>query len=262
MDQRRDDALAKHMDDRPWFESFFGSDYLEIYEQVITSSRTEPELEGIVSLLRIEPGAKILDLACGHGRHSIPLAKKGFDVTGYDLSEVFLDKARADAESEGAEVRWIRGDMRELPFDNEFDAVINIFTAFGYFEDPEDDLKTLRRIHTALRTGGKFLIETLHRDALPARFQAKGFDRTSNGSLVLRERHWDLARDVIDEDVTMIRPDGSRTAYKTSVRMRSLSQLIAIMKEAGLKVDAWYGGLDGRPLDLQSFRLVVVSRKT
>jgi SAM-dependent methyltransferase len=159
------------MSEKPWFESFFGKDYLEIYEHVLPSARATADVEGIIALLDLTPGARILDVACGHGRHSILLSKLGYDVTGYDLSKVFLDRARADADAQGATVRWVPGDMRNLPFLSEFDVAINIFTAFGYFEDPEDDIKTLRGVHAALRPGGRFLLETVHRDALPARFQ-------------------------------------------------------------------------------------------
>jgi SAM-dependent methyltransferase len=249
------------MDDKVWYETFFGEDYFEIYEGVLTPEGTAAQVECIISLLKLEAGARVLDLACGHGRHAIPLSKRGYDVTGYDLSEVFLNRARSDAKAQGVNVRWIQGDMRELPFSGEFDAVINIFTAFGYFENPHDDVKTLHGVRESLRPGGRFLLETLHRDALPARFQRQGFDRTSNGSIVLRERRWDLARDIIEENITLIRPDGSRSEYRTSVRMRSLDEFLILMREAGLEPEAWYGGLEGSPLDLSSRRLVLVSRR-
>lgn len=249
------------MQERPWFESFFGEDYFEIYGSTFTPQATDAQVEGIVRLADLRPGARILDLACGHGRHAIPLSKQGYEVTGYDLSEVFLERARADAETQGATVHWVAGDMRQLAFDQQFDAVINIFTAFGYFEDPQDDLETLRGVREALKPKGVFLLETIHRDSLPGRFQTTGFDRTDNGSIVLRERHWDLARDVIDEDVLLIRPDGSRTEYRTSVRTRSLHQYLALISQAGLDPQAWYGGLDGSDLELTSRRLVLVSRR-
>ena len=249
------------MSETAWFESFFGEDYLEIYRDVFPAERTAAEVDGVVSLLGLDAGARILDLACGHGRHSISLAKQGFDVTGYDLSEVFLERARADAEAQGATVQWIQGDMRELGFDREFDAVINVFTAFGYFEDPEDDLRTLLGIRAALEPGGRFLLETLHRDGLPARFQPQMVEKTSNGTIVLHERSWDLARDVMDDHVTLIRPDGTRAEYTTAVRMYSLHGLLALTRKAGLEPKAWYGGLDGSDLRLGSHRLVLVSER-
>jgi len=244
-----------------WFESFFGEDYFEIYRDAFPEERTAAEVEGIVSLLGLGGGARVLDLACGHGRHAIALAERGLDVTGYDLSEVFLERARADAEAQGVSVRWVRGDMRELRFDGEFDAVINVFTAFGYFEDAQDDLRTLRGIRAALEPGGRFLMETLHRDGLPARFQAQTVEKTTNGSIVLHDRAWDLARDVMDDQVTVIRPDGTSADYTTAVRMRTLHQLLVLMREAGLEPKAWYGGLDGSDLQLSSHRLVLVSAR-
>lgn len=247
--------------DPPWFESFFREDYLEIYRDQFPAERTAAEVEGIVSLLGLEEGARALDLACGQGRHAIPLAQRGFQVTGYDLSRVLLDRARTDARSAGVAVRWQQGDMRDLSFDGEFDAVINVFTAFGYFEDPREDVEVLRRIRAALKPGGLFLLETLHRDGLVGRYQPRSTEETSRGVSVEHERSWDLSRDVMHDRVTMVRPDGERVAYTTDLRLYSLQRLTASVREAGLEPRAWYGGLDGQSLDLSSHRLVLVSAR-
>ena len=232
-----------------------------LIRDVFPIERTAAEVDGIVSLLHLQAGARVLDLACGHGRHAIPLAKRGFDVTGYDLSTVFLERARADAGAQGATVRWLHGDMRELPFDGEFDAVINIFTAFGYFADPDDDATVLHGVRRALKPGGRFLLETLHRDGLTARFRPRIAEKTSNGTIVLHETAWDLARNVIDDQVTVIRPDGTRAHYSTAVRVRSLHELIALIAQTGLDVAAWYGGLDGSTLHLDSQRLALIAAR-
>ena len=249
------------MSETAWFESFFGEDYFEIYADAFPVERTTIEVDSVVELLGLEPGARILDLACGHGRHAIPLAQKGFDVTGYDLSEVFLDRARADAQAAGVEIQWVRGDMRELPFDGQFDAVINLFTGFGYFEEPEDDLRTLQGIRRTLEPGGQFLLETLHRDGLFARFRPKIAEKTSTGIIVLHEYDWDLARNVIDDSVTLIHPDGTRKHYTSSVRMHSLHEFLTLLRRSGLEPTAWHGGLEGSPLGLHSRRLVLISRR-
>jgi SAM-dependent methyltransferase len=124
-----------------WYRSIFGEDYLEIYQDALPPERTAAEVEGIVALLGLQPGARpACDPARGAG-----------DVTGFDLSRVFLDKASADAKAAGVDARWVHGDMRRLPFDSEFDAAINVFTAFGHFDDPADDLAVLRGVHSALR---------------------------------------------------------------------------------------------------------------
>jgi SAM-dependent methyltransferase len=244
-----------------WFERFFGADYFEIYRDAFPAERTAADVEGIVSLLALAPDARVLDLACGQGRHAVPLAARGFAVTGYDLSEACLARARADAAARGVAVRFLRGDMRELSFEAEFDAVINVFTAFGYFADPEDDVETLRRVRLALVPGGRFLLETLHRDALPARFQPHLEYTTSNGTQVVRDYVWDLARDVIEDRVAVTRADGTRAEYTTRLRMRTLREWLALVREADLEPLAWYGGLAGGPLQLDSRRLVLVSAR-
>lgn len=249
------------MSTRPWFELYFTEDYLDIHRRDIPPELTQAQVLGIVSLLKLEPGARILDLACGHGRHSIPLAKMGYRVTGYDLSEVFLARARAAAAAENAGVTWMRGDMRELPFEKEFDAVINMFTAFGYFEDPADDLRTLEGVRKALVPGGRFLLETVHRDGLLTRFRERDWDRTLEGSFVLRERRLDLATDVMHENARVIRRDGSEVEHRMMMRIRSVHGYLDLMNEAGLEPEVWYGGIDGSPLELNSWRMVMISRR-
>ena len=245
-----------------WFETFFGPDYFEIYRDLFPPEQTAAEVEGIVARLGLAPGARVLDLACGQGRHAIPLAERGFTVTGFDLSAECLARARAEGARRGTGVRWVRGDMRALPFEAEFDAVINVYTAFGYFADEADDLETLRRVRRALVPGGRFLLETLHRDALPARFRPRVEYTTSNGTQVARDYVWDLARDVIEDRVAVLRPDGRRAEYATRLRMRTLRELLALLRAAGLDPLAWYGGLAGEPLQLDSRRLVLVSRRS
>ena len=104
-------------------------------------------------------------------------------------------------------------------------------------------------------------METLHRDGLLARFQPQSAEKTSNGAIVLYERAWDLARDVINDNVTLIRPDGTRAEYTTAVRMRTLREFLALLRTSGLDPEDWYGGLDGSALDLSSRRLVLISRR-
>src|SRR5207237_6807952 len=113
----------------------------------------------VVSALELAPGARVLDLACGHGRHSARLARRGFDVTGLDVSASSLELAR---ETEPA-AEYVEGDMRELPFeDASFDAAINLFTAFGYFDDEAADQRVLHEVARVLRSGASFLLDTVH----------------------------------------------------------------------------------------------------
>jgi ubiquinone/menaquinone biosynthesis C-methylase UbiE len=248
------------MSNTPWYKTFFGEDYLHIYD-FLTPERTEREVEGIINLLALPPGSSILDLCCGHGRHAIALAKRGYQVTGQDLSEVFLRHAQAEADAQGMQVRLVQSDMRNIPFENEFDAVINIFTAFGYLENEEEDQKVLQQVYKALKSDGLFLLETMQRESLIRNFAPNEIARHADGLIVLEERNFDLLTSRCNVQVTMLHPDGQRTGYNHAVRIYTLTELVRMLAAAGLQVQAYYSGLDGSKLSLTSRRLVVVSLK-
>ena len=140
------------------FECVFDEDYLYFYEGFL-AERTPEEVERILELLELEPGAEILDCPCGHGRISNALAERGFRVTGLDTTELFLERAREDAAARGVEVEYLHGDMRELPWRERFDGLVNWFTSFGYFSD-EENKAVLRGFHDTLRHGGRLVLET------------------------------------------------------------------------------------------------------
>ena len=249
------------MADLPWYVEFFDRDYLRLYTPLLTPERTEQEVTYIVDLLQLPPGSTILDLCCGHGRHSILLAQRGYRVTGLDLSQVFLDKARSDAQDAGVQVRWVRGDMRQIPFQAEFDAVINVFTAFGYLENEQEDQKVLHRVQGALKPGGLFLLDTIHRASLLRRFQPQMFVRYKDGRIVLHQHHFDMLTSRINDDIMVIEPDGTRLRRYSTLRLYTLRELAQMLEAAGLRLEAHYGGLDGSDLTLDSRRLVLLSRK-
>jgi SAM-dependent methyltransferase len=140
------------------FEGVFDEDYLYFYETFL-AERTPEEVERIVELFELEPGAEILDCPCGHGRIANPLAERGFRVTGLDSTELFLERARKDATARGVEVEYVHGDMRELPWKDRFDGLLNWFTSFGYFSD-EENQRVLRQFHDVLKPGGRLVLET------------------------------------------------------------------------------------------------------
>src|SRR6266567_34711 len=222
------------MTDNPWYKTFFGEDYLRLYEPILTPERTQRDVDGIVNMLALPQGSSILDLCCGHGRHAIPLAQHGYKVTGQDLSEVFLREAEKEAMGKGVHVDWLHGDMRNIPFENEFDAVINIFTAFGYLENQDEDQQVLNQIYKALKPGGLFLLEIIHREGLMRRFSPH-----------MIEYH----------------PDGRRKEYGHAARVYTLTELAQMLTMAGLQVKAYFGALDGRELTIDSFRLILLGQK-
>jgi SAM-dependent methyltransferase len=244
----------------PWYQAFFGEDYLRIYAPFLPAERTAREVAGIINLLNLPTGSAILDLCCGHGRHAIPLAQQGYQITGQDLSEAFLQRAENEARVLGIKARWVQGDMRTIPFENEFDAVINIFTSFGYLASEEEDLQVLQQVHKALKPGGLFLLETVYQPKVIRAFSPHGIIRYDDGLIVLEERHIDLLTSRNEVHITMLYPDGRRTEHHQSMRIYTLTELIRMQATVGLQVQAYYGGLDGSGLTMDS-RLVVISRK-
>jgi SAM-dependent methyltransferase len=181
-------------------------------------------------------------------------------VTGQDLSAPFLQRAREMAEAGSLNMRWVQSDMRTIPFENEFDAIINIFTSFGYFEHEEEDQQVLQQVHKALKPGGLFLLETIYQPRVVRSFSPYGIIRYDDGLIVLEERRLDLLRSRNEIRVTILYPDGRRTEYRQSIRIYTLTELVRMLAEAGLQTRAYYGGLDSSALTPDS-RLAVVSQK-
>ena len=143
------------------FEGVFDEDYLYFYEEMLTPERTAAEVEQVAELL----GSRehVLDCPCGHGRIANALAERGYRVTGLDASELFLDRARADADARGVDVEYVHGDMRKLPWRETFDGLVNWFTSFGYFDDATNR-EMLVGFCDALRPGGRLVLETQNPD--------------------------------------------------------------------------------------------------
>jgi SAM-dependent methyltransferase len=215
----------------------------------------------IVKALDLPAGAKVLDLCCGQGRHSLELARRGFQVVGVDLSEALLYAARKRAESEGLSVTFLHCDMREIDFADEFDAVINMFTSFGYLESEAEDEKVLGKVAQALKSGGKFLLDVVNRDRLVRDFQAREWHAADEGWLVLEERTFDHLSGRMETRWVCVARDGVRYERLSSVRLYTASELRTMLERAGLKVTNLFGDYDGSPYSWDSQRLIVVACK-
>ena len=143
-----------------WFATWFDSHYYHILYKDRDDTEARLFIDNISLYLNFLPNDKILDLACGKGRHSIYLNQLGFKVTGADLSENSIEQA---AQSANDKLDFVVHDMR-LPFDEKFDAIFNLFTSFGYFEDDADNLKTLKAVRDSLSEYGFAVIDFMNVD--------------------------------------------------------------------------------------------------
>ena len=241
------------------FEAVFEvDDYLYFYQETLTDERTESEVLSLVSLLELERPMEILDLACGFGRHTNRLAALGHSITGIDLTPGFLDIARKDAKERQVKVTYLQGDMRQLSYAGEFDRVLLLFTAFGYFDDASN-LQVLANIQHALKPGGLLIFDLPNRDA-QLRDQKPAFVIEKEGNLMIDRLSFDSLRGRSINKRIVIR-DGIRKDKPFSIRLYNPNEIQGMLDNAGLELYHLYGGLDGKEYTAESHRMVVLARK-
>ena len=222
--------------------------------------QTEQQVEFIVEELGLGEGARVLDLACGRGRISIGLAQRGMLVTGLDLSPRSLELAQADADAAGVEIDFVRRDMRELDAEGEFEAVVNVFTSFGYFPTQAEDERVLANVARSLVPGGRFLLEMVNTIAIAKQFVEADWDELEDGTLWLQRRRYDQLTGRHEATWTFVRPDGSRSELRHSLRGYTPAELVAMLERAGLEVDGSWGSWEGDELGAGS-RVILRSSK-
>lgn len=221
---------------------------------------TPKEVDLILERLGVASGATILDLCCGPGRHSLELSRRGFKVTGVDRTAAYLESARTKAASEGLNTAFILGDMREYRNPGAFDAVINIFTSFGFFEDPADDRRVLKNAFDSVKPGGAFLMDLLGKEILARNFRESHWDEQEDGTLMLEsgriEENWSRIR-----SRWILLKGTQRFESAVVLRLFSAVELSAALREAGFQSVEIFGDLAGAPYDQNAKRLVALARK-
>ncbi|WP_042203043.1 class I SAM-dependent methyltransferase [Paenibacillus camerounensis] len=237
-----------------WYEKSFGEDYLVVYRHRDFCGARH-EVDKMIGWLNLPEGSKVLDLCCGMGRHSLALAEAGFEVTGVDLSEVLLREARAQ---EGAErVTWLRSDMRELPLDGGFDAVVNLFTSFGYFEEDEEQVRVLREICRMLKPGGQFIIDFLN-PSYVIRHLVPHSTRKDGDILIDESRR--IEDGYVKKDIVLTsKGDDTPRKYHERVKLYPLDTFKQLLAAAGLQLEAVHGSYDEEEYDEEySKRMIFV----
>lgn len=233
-------------------------DYLYFYADMLTPERTDAEVAALVQALALDRPMRILDLACGFGRHANRLAALGHDMTGIDLIPGFLDIARRDAAERGVQVDYRQGDMRDLDFDAQFDRVMLLFTAFGYFDDA-GNLQVLEHIACALKPGGLLALDVPNRD-ITAKSVPPFMVTEKDGNLMIDRNSFDPVTGRSTNRRIVIR-NGVRRDKAFSVRLYNASEIRDLLPRAGLEVQGLYAGWDLAPFALESRRLVIVARR-
>ncbi len=235
-----------------WYREWFGQDYLDLYAHR-DAEDAERSVAFVAERLGPEPPRAVLDLACGAGRHTAALRRRGLRALGVDLSLTLL--------TQRPDLPRVRGDMRCLPFvDGSFDWVLNFFTSFGYFESERENFRVLEEIVRLLTPGGRFVIDFLNRDRVLAELEPSS-QRSENGRRVEIQRWHDPTTSRINKRITVHPAAGAPRTFLESVRAYSREEVVIGLSWAGLEVTDIYGNFQGEPFRRDSPRLILVGRK-
>ena len=236
--------------------------------------KTQNEINCLVDIFNkhnVSKDGLILDLACGIGRISIPLARLGYIVVGIDISPSYIQKAIEYAQREGVEdhTRFILGDMRELESKlsehlDSFDAIVNMWTSMGYW-DEETDLSILKQSLMLSKPCGLFVMHTANRDTLVKRFQPRDFTFGKDGLVVLMERELDIETSRMINHWSYYRREGEDLRFLNRMeinhRVYSLHELKKQFHEAGWTVIETFGGFDQQPLSFDTFNMIILAKR-
>ncbi len=219
------------------------------------------DVDGIISLTDTAPASRILDVGCGPGRHSLEMARRGFQVTGIDINKPYLETARTLSSNDKTRFSpvFLNCDMRDFTTEKPFSGALSFFQSLGYFEDPDEDLKVCLRIHDALETDGWFLIEMDGKETAAAGFEERTW-MERDGRLILLEYEAEAAWTRLRNKWQFRDVDGSWHQYEFSYRLYSAEELGRLLNEAGFGTIEFFGDLDGRPYNQNARRLVALAR--
>lgn len=256
-------SAAKRRSRSPeWWQSYFDAHYLLEYEPLFTLERDRAETSRILDILGLPTGSRILDVPCGQGRHAHLLAEAGFNVDGLDYSDHLLKLARERGTAPN--LRYTRGDMRRMParWTGRFDAVLNLFTSFGFFTDPADDAKVIAEFARVLKPGGILVWHGGSRDGVMARFLARDWWATKDGTMIAHERSFDPLSGVLTIESTwrgMAKKLGRRTHH---IRLYTATRIAELCAREGVIVEEALDGFNERPLNRRSGEMLLVARKS
>ena len=243
-----------------WWVDHFDATYLREWAPVQGLATSRSEVARLLELLGLPADARILDCACGQGRHAHLLAEAGYDVDGVDYSADLLKAAKA--RGTGTHLRYTQADMRTLPprWTNRFDAVVNLFTSFGFFLMPSDDVKALHEMARVLKPGGVLVWNGGNRDGIAAKLITRDWWLTESGTMIGQERDFDAMSGVLTVHSTWRGRDGAGERTHR-IRLYTPTQMADLMASVGLIVEGAYDGWRDRPLTRRTTEMTLVARR-
>jgi 2-polyprenyl-3-methyl-5-hydroxy-6-metoxy-1,4-benzoquinol methylase len=241
-----------------WFEDWFNSkEYLDVYQHR-NESDAKLLFELIIKHIEIPIKGKVLDLACGPGRHSLLFARKGFDVTGIDLSENLLRVAESSSRKEKLKIQFIKADLRNIELTEKFDLVVNLFTSFGFFEKDEDNFSIFRTASDVLKPGGYFVFDFLNSTFVENNLVRESSENKLNEKIIQKRR---IEGDRVIKDI-IIQYNGTVKTFYESVKLYRWQKLHEVIKENGLAIKNTFGDFTGSDfMEATSPRIIIIAQK-
>jgi len=245
-----------------WFEKWFSSKfYLELYQH-----RDEEDARWIINLLQrsipVNTRSSVLDIACGSGRHSLELARRGFDVTGFDLSKFLISEAKKglkESKEKDLKVNFLIKDMRYFNFKNSFDIAVNIFTSFGYFDNDEENFSVIRNVSDSLKSGGYFVFDFLNKRYLEDNLISITKQKHGSTSVIQRRK----IEDGFVKKIITISEGDKILEFNETLRLYSLIEFKKAFEGYGLMIRNLFGDYFGNKFHrTKSQRLIIIAKKT
>ena len=241
-----------------WYQTFFDGLYAKVLPKTFDEPTTLMQARVVKRLLRLRKDQRVLDVPCGMGRLTIPLARVGLLMAGLDLTASYLRRARRLARQEALDIRFIQTDMRVISFEAEFDAAFNWFGSFGYFSDA-DNLAFARRVFQALKPGGSFLVEGLNKSWLLTHFQPR-IEQTIGGVHITHQGRWGAKTSRVSSTWTL-RKASKTERHTISLRMYNGTELRSLLRAAGFHRIRLFGYPPLARFTRHSRRLIAVAER-
>ncbi len=239
-----------------WWENFFHGIALDLWRAAVPEEATVAQATFLAETLDVPAGSSVLDVPCGNGRLALALAGKGYRLTGVDIASEFIDEAR----SRDPDIRWICGDMRELPDDDTFDAAYCWGNSFGYLDDA-GNADFLDAVGRSLRGGALFVLEVgAIAETLFAQLEDEKTYEIGEIRMDIRN-NYDARQGRLHTEYTFSR-DGESETKIGSQRVYTAGEVCRMLEHSGFEVETLYGGVDRSPLAIGSPHLIAVARKT
>ena len=219
-----------------WWRAFFTESFGPLQRSGLRDDQTTTEVDFLERALALRSASTVLDVPCGTGRHAVELAARGHAVTGVDFNPEVLAAARSLAAERGVAVDLRRGDLRHLDASGAYDAAYCFWGSFGYF-DADGDRRFVDGVHRALRSGGRFLIDTHVAESLLPKFRPRDWSWLGEGAQrvrVLEERRWNLETGRVDSTWTFI-GEGAPVQHEVSIRVYAFRELRDLLSDAGFR---------------------------